>query len=215
MLTGAGFRFEMRTDVRNNLRLKNIMTMETRIWLITGDPAVGKTTVVSRILLQLRSEGLTVGGILTREIRVKGERQGFLIVDVSSEESANLATSGKRVGPKVGRYHINLESLSRISSKAFERARSYSDIVVCDEVGPMELYSPEFRKGVRNCILDSSKPFICVIHKRLVDPLLDELKGNQSSKLIEVTYENRESISGEVSSEVLKSLKTDKGTALS
>jgi len=189
--------------------------IETRIWLITGDPGSGKTIAVSKILLQVRSEGYTVGGILTREIRSRGEREGFMIVDVSSDESSTLATTKRIPGPRVGKYHVDIKVLSELASKAFEHARNSSDLVVCDEVGPMELYSPEFRKGLQRSILDSEKPSLCVLHKRLADPLIEQLKTNERSKIFEVTYENREGVPNEISREILKFLNSGKGRVTS
>ena len=120
------------------------------IWIITGEPGAGKSTAVSRILFLIRSQGFTVGGILTREVRSHGEREGFSLVDVSSEETMNLASSVIPIsGPRIGKYHVDLKSLSSLGVRALRNAKEKSDVIVCDEVGPMELLSPEFRSCIR------------------------------------------------------------------
>src|SRR5487761_6422 len=182
---------------------ETLRTTGVRLFLITGDPGSGKTTVVSRIILAIKTRGYTVGGVLTREIRSHGERQGFRLVDLSTDESAPLATAESKLGPKVGKYHVDLKTLATLAVKALEHARATSDVIVCDEVGPMELFSPEFRKAVAGSILDSSKPCLCVVHKRLADPLIDEIKTREESKLFEVSFENREEIPQIVSEEML------------
>lgn len=171
-----------------------------------GDPGSGKTTVISKIILKAKTHGFTVGGVLTREVRSHGERTGFLLLDIASEESSSLASTERRPGPRVGKYRVNLKTLATLAQKALEHARASSDIVVCDEVGPMELFSPEFRRGVGEAVLRSNKPCLCVVHKRLADPLIEELKNNQESKLYEVTFENRDNLPDEIWMEMLEYL---------
>lgn len=181
---------------------------ETRLFLLTGDPGAGKTTVVSKIILKLKTEGYTVGGVLTREIRARGERKGFTIIDISSEESAPLATAGSKLGPRIGKYGIHLDSLAHLGVEALKHAAFYSDVIVCDEVGPMELFSPEYRKAISAAVLHSTKPCLCVVHKRLGDPLIEEIKSNDRAKIFDVTFENREDIPGLVTEEILDLLRT-------
>jgi nucleoside-triphosphatase len=178
-----------------------------RIWLITGEPGAGKTTALSSILLKIRSAGYTVGGMLTREIRARGERIGFSIVDLSTEETATLATIENIPGPRVGKYRVNLKGLSEIAARAFSHASEKSDVIACDEVGPMELFSPEFRRIIVECVIGSTKPSICVVHKRLSDPLIDQLKSAGQSTTYEVTFENRVRLPSTIAEEVLESLR--------
>ena len=70
-----------------------------RIWLIEGEPGSGKTTVLSRIIFNVKSKGYTVGGVLTREIRSHGEREGFRIVNIATEESEVLSHVKGVLGP--------------------------------------------------------------------------------------------------------------------
>jgi nucleoside-triphosphatase len=186
-------------------------TEKIRICLITGDPGIGKTTMVSKVIFWAKSAGFTIGGILTREVRSHGERLGFNLMDVSSEETSSLASSAPgSIGPRVGKYRVNLRTLSTLVPKAMQSARENSDIIVCDEIGPMELFSPEFRRTVGEAVVNSRKASLCVIHKRLSDPLIEELRSNPESKVFEVTLENRDNLPQEIWTEMIQYLKNGK-----
>ncbi|MDG6997688.1 MAG: NTPase [Nitrososphaerota archaeon] len=177
---------------------------KTRIWLLTGEPGAGKSTALSRIMLSVRSKGFTVGGMLTREIRKHGEREGFLLVNVATDESRLLASVSGITGPRIGKYRIDLNCLSVVAVSALEHARISSDIVVCDEIGPMELLSRDFREEVRLAILESYKPCVCVVHKSYSDPLIDDLKKSTDAREIELTLENRDSVTEEVQKDIIQ-----------
>jgi nucleoside-triphosphatase len=172
------------------------------IWLLTGAPGVGKSTIVSRVILRLKSSGLIVGGCSTIERKAGGTRVGFEVVNLTDGTKGELASISASLGPRVGRYRVNLASLSAVGAAGLAKAASSSEVIVIDEVGPMELVSPEFRKGVRAC-LDSGKPILAVVHERLEDDLLSELREN-SRETVVVTVENRDEVADRLARSLLE-----------
>jgi nucleoside-triphosphatase len=160
------------------------------IWLVTGPPGVGKSTAVSKAILKLKSAGVIVGGCTTSEIRSGGVRTGFEIRDLTTGRSGQLASTSSKFGPRVGKYRVNLTDLAKVGAAGLETASSSAEMVVIDELGPMELVSPEFRRAVRRCI-ESGRPMLAVIHERLDDDLLNELRGKATAQYI-LTIENRD-----------------------
>ena len=171
------------------------------IWLVTGSPGVGKSTAVSKIVVKLKSAGVIVGGCTTSEKRSAGARIGFEVRDLSSGRSGELASSTSKFGPRVGRYRVNLTDLAQVGGGGLDSAASSAELIVIDEVGPMELVSPEFRKGVRRCI-DSGKPLLAVVHERLEDDLLNELRSKAVS-ILTLTIENRDGAADELATTLL------------
>ena len=162
------------------------------VWLLTGPPGVGKSTVVSRVVLRLKSYGIIVGGCTTVEQKAKGTRVGFEVLNLTDGTKGQLASLTTSLGPRVGRYRVNLTDLAAVGAAGLMKAAASSEVIVIDEVGPMELVSPEFRKGVRACI-DSRKPILAVVHERLEDDLLAELRKT-ARETIPVTVETRHEI---------------------
>ena len=152
----------------------------------------------------MRSRGHGVGGCLTKEVRKGRERTGFRIIDLLSGNEAELA-SVSGLGPRVGKYRVNITNLSTLGAGSLLRAAEVADFIVIDEVGPMELTSPEFRKGVRAC-LAAGKPMLIVLHESMKDPLMSEISAQPNSTLVELTLHNREGISQQLPSEIALSL---------
>jgi len=138
------------------------------------------------------------------ERKAGGVRIGFEVRDLTSGRTGELASAASRVGPRVGRYRVNLTDLAGIGAKGLEAASESSELIVVDEVGPMELVSPEFRKAVRRCI-DSGKPMLAVVHERLDDDLLNELR-QKATALFTLSMENRDSAAEELGAALMNAV---------
>lgn len=167
--------------------------MKKRVLLITGAPGSGKTTVLSNTVEALKGHGVSVGGMISREARDGCARLGFEVIDLTSGKHGWLAHVDQKTGPQVGKYRVNLSDLERIGVKAVAEATQKYDVVVIDEVGPMELFSAKFKQVVR-AALESSKVVLAVVHAKAKDPLISEAKGLVGAELFTVTADNREGL---------------------
>jgi len=161
------------------------------MWFVTGRPGVGKTTVLLKVIEGMKVKGFNVGGMISREVRSKGSRIGFEVVDIASGKKGWLAHIKQPVGPKIGKYRVNLNDLNSVGVRAILNALEQADVTVIDEIGPMELYSKEFIEAVEKA-LKSPKPIIGTVHFRVRHPLIDHLKKRDDSEILEVTPNNRE-----------------------
>ncbi len=129
---------------------------------ITGSPRCGKSTLIQKLLAEI--SGKRISGFITPEIRVKGVREGFKIIDLSSGEEEILASVNVKQGPGVSRYRVNVAGLDKIMDKFLESFED-SDFVIIDEIGMMEFYSAKFREVVRE-VLDSNKTVVATLSKK-------------------------------------------------
>ncbi len=181
------------------------MSSPTRAWLLTGPPGIGKSTIVTRVVYLLRTQGHAIGGCLTREKREGRERVAFTMSDLMSGREGELASVKGSLGPRVGRYRVNIATLANIGALSLREAAERADVIVIDEIGPMELTSQDFRKAADAC-LSSDKPILAIIHEQMKDPLIDAMRVMDGKALIEVSLENRDKLPKTIADEILASL---------
>lgn len=168
--------------------------MQTHILLLTGAPGIGKTTVLKKTVEALKAKGVCVGGMISREAREGNTRVGFEILDLTNGKRGWLAHVNQKVGPQVGKYHVNISDLENIGATAITEATEKCQVIAIDEIGPMELYSQKFKQAVTRA-LESKKLVLAVVHAKAQDPLISEARQRKDAEIFIVTLENRVSLS--------------------
>jgi nucleoside-triphosphatase len=121
-------------------------------------PRIGKTTAIRQVVNAL---GDRAGGFYTRKLwregRASGRRMGFELVTLDGK-TALLATkdrdptggSGVAFGRPApfGRYRVNLDAIDVLGVPALLDALGQGQVVVVDEIGPMEILSARFREAI-------------------------------------------------------------------
>ena len=179
--------------------------MQKRVLLLTGVPGVGKTTVLTKTVEALKTKGIEVGGMISREAREGNVRVGFEIIDLASGKHGWLAHINQKSGPQVGKYHVNLEDLEIIGAEAILEVTEKCAVVAIDEIGPMELFSVKFKQAVKQA-LESKKLVLAVIHGKAHDPLISEARQRGDAEIFSVTLANRERLPQQLSKQTLNFL---------
>ncbi|MEM4311259.1 MAG: NTPase [Nitrososphaerales archaeon] len=174
----------------------------SKLFLVTGRPGVGKTSLIIGLIDKVREKGYSVGGIVSKEFRRNGVRHGFEILDLLTGRKGILASSDLPFGPRIGKYKVNLKDLKDIAADSLDKA-SDCDLIVCDEVGPMELLSPEFKRALRRT-LEGERILLFSVHYKIRDPLIEELLAK--GQLFELNIENRGELKDKLFNLILESL---------
>lgn len=163
-----------------------------RVVLLTGHPGVGKTTIVNRVYEHYSKNGFKIEGLTTREVREGGRRTGFMITDLSSGKEGWLARKESGTGPRVGSYVVVSDDLEKIGVAALERSMNgAADLVIVDEIGPMEMTSVSFRNNISK-LLNGYRAVVATVKFGSRYPEVENIR--QKSLHWEITKENRESI---------------------
>ncbi|HMK93877.1 MAG TPA: NTPase [Candidatus Limnocylindrales bacterium] len=179
--------------------------MQKRVFLLTGAPGIGKTTVLTKTVEALKADGISVGGMISREAREGGVRVGFEITDLASGRHGWLAHVDQKDGPHVGKYRVNIADLEAIGAEAIIEADEKSAVIAIDEIGPMELFSQRFKQAVEQA-LEGDKLVLAVVHAKAKDRLINEAKQREDAKIFTVTLPDRDSLSEKLTKEVLEVL---------
>ena len=157
--------------------------------LLTGRPGVGKTTVIRRVVEQL--EDWKACGFYTQELRQSGRRIGFRVVALDGREG-RLAEVGLGSPHSVGRYGVDVESFECVALPALIIPQA--DLIVIDEIGKMECFSPAFQQAARRA-LDGPVPVLGTIGQG-GGPFMRSVRRRRDVQLMEVTRANRTGLPG-------------------
>src|SRR5205807_10196751 len=126
------------------------------------------------------------------EVREGSARTGFMITDLSSAQEGWRAKKDLTAGPRVGCYVGVSEDLEKIGVAALERSmKGPADLVIVDEIGPMEMTNPSFRNNISR-VLNGNRAVIATVKFGSRYPEVEQTR--QKSVHCEITRENRESI---------------------
>ena len=185
------------------------MLVLKRLIFLTGQPGVGKTSILLKVVDELKKKGYKIGGMISSEARLGGIRVGFEIIDIHTGRKGWLAHADQATGPRVGRYRVNRNDLDALGANSILEAEKNADVIVADEIGPMELFSSAFRQSIVVAI-KSGKPLLGVIHQTANDPLITAVKVDKNTEILEVTNENREGLCKVIIDMILQLLQNPK-----
>ena len=163
---------------------------------LTGNPGVGKTTLIRAIAQRL--EGIVCAGFYTEDTRQSSQRTGFRIVTLGGQEGT-LATLGRQK-PTVGKYSIHVEEFEKLVLMQLDQVTTPADLYVIDEIGKMEILSRQFRIRISELLAQSTNLLATITKKG--NGFTDQLKRRSDIELIEVTRKNRDELPDELARKI-------------
>ena len=167
---------------------------------LTGAPSSGKTTVIKKIIENLNHPA---NGFYTEEERVEGKRVGFLMKTLDGRKGY-LAHQDIKSDFYIRRYGVSIENIENIAVPSISPVEN--NIIILDEIGKMECFSPAFKQATTNA-LDASNIVIGTITFG-GDDFIREIKKRKNMEISEVTVYNRTLLPGKILRKISNFLNT-------
>src|SRR3989442_5825867 len=137
----------------------------------------------------LEGDGLKVGGMITERIGKRNRGEGFYVMDWASKEKRVFASREIQSKTMVGRYGVDISALEEVGVHALQSATANADVIVIDEVGKMEVESPNFVQAVKDA-LDADKPLLLTLRQKAPNPLLHDIRLRDDVLKLQVDHVN-------------------------
>lgn len=164
------------------------MSESRHVLLLTGNPGVGKTTVICHVAERLR--GRRLAGFYTEEIREHGTRQGFRLTTFDGQEGIMAHVDFAKTF-SVGRYGVDVATIEGLACASLTRDDEV-ELYLVDEIGKMECLSPKFIAAMR-ALLNGDKAVVATVAEKGVG-FIAEVKRRRDIELWRVTAANRASL---------------------
>ena len=158
--------------------------------LVTGESGSGKTSWCREYIDRRRKSGSTVGGILSPAIERQGQRVGSNALDLLTGQEVPFARLSHhkhfKEGDKVGDYTISRDGILFACNAIEGAVESRCDLVVIDEVGPLELQG----KGLMSAVelaLASAIDVLIVVRSSLREALQKHFSDYEFTVIADLT----------------------------
>ena len=166
--------------------------------LITGLPGVGKTTLVKKLVEELKQ--FHPVGFYTEEIREEGTRKGFALISLDGKRGL-LSHTDIKSPHRVGTYRVDVKGFE-VFLTFLPLLNPSTRLVIIDEIGKMECFSEQFKECLIEC-LNSEKWVLATIALK-GSGFIEEVKRRHDVTLFEMTQRNRNSLLPDILREVQK-----------
>jgi nucleoside-triphosphatase len=164
---------------------------------LTGEPGIGKTTILNRVL---EETGFTFRGFRTKKEAADHDGSSFIYLYSCGREPFPGRTAVARRYEKGG-FCAYPEAFDEAGVSALEDIAD-ADLILMDELGFMESEAYRFQEKVME-LLNGSIPVLGVVKPRDT-PFLLRIKSHPEVSVFKITEENRDSFASVLQNMLLR-----------
>ena len=149
--------------------------LNTGLNLVTAGRGDGKTTFLRNYAIWAAGRRLTIGGIASPAVFENGQRVGYDLLDIRRGTARQLArvVASPDLEATVGIYKFDDQAVAEGNAAIVSAMRGQLDVVVIDEVGPLELrgggWAPALGVALRELV--NQQTLIITVRPSLLDEL--------------------------------------------
>jgi len=149
------------------------LSQRPQVVIITGDVHEGKTSFAKEVISRLSANNIRIGGFLSQGINENGKRVGFNLYDIESGTEIELC-SDKNDNKLInfGRYYFSNEALERGLKLLKTDNLAGKQLIVIDEIGPLELKGLGWSSAIETLCQNSSLPQLWVVRKNILKKII-------------------------------------------
>ncbi|KPJ08322.1 Cancer-related nucleoside-triphosphatase [Papilio machaon] len=159
---------------------------DKKFFILTGDPGVGKTTLIKKISSILSVKGTKVAGFYTEEVRNNRVREGFDIISLEGKRGRLARDQSLLNEPakyKVGKYGVLVQEFEQIALPCLTKVPDNQTCLIIDEIGKMEFFSNSFKLKIKEIFSPTSNNIVlATIPIRRGDAIIESIRNNSNQK---------------------------------
>ena len=153
------------------------LTRHHHIFVLTGPVQGGKTTTVSEKVTQLRNRGVKVMGFLCPGSFSEGKRSAFDLENIETGDQIPMGSEREKKGwVKYRRFFFNPQAFLSGATWISESIKRDPDLIVIDEVGPMELEGIGWSEALDNLVKTSSVTQLWIVRQQILPEVIEKWK---------------------------------------
>ncbi len=137
--------------------------------IITGEVGTGKTSFLKKLIVRFEEQNIKTGGLLSKRIYQNEKLEGYDLFSIKQNKYVPLIREKcfSENDLSLGSYYFNSETIN-IGNKILLEDSKLSDILIIDEIGPLELNNNGWANTITTILTSTKIPMIWIVRTSLL-----------------------------------------------
>lgn len=176
------------------------VAVHNNVFVVTGNVHGGKSSFIEAFIGDCKRKGISAEGIMAGGSFKDGERDTFTLTHIGTGKTYPLAGRQKKTGWfRYRRYYFDPGAFDRGLNIITGALNDAADVVVLDEIGPMELSGKGWYRALQVLDRDYSIPQVWVVRRKILKEVMDRW-NIPTQNLVDIDEHRAGTLTGKISS---------------